>query len=418
MLPAYTRAAVTLHTSRADQLAVLNTLAQAGNRNYTYQLLRVDDAGSELEDLTPYVVRGRQPATVAHDCTAECPGKLTTALSQPLQWGYDRVQPISLISAPGYAGGAWQGFPRGIFVATTPGSDNLDVSGRFDVAGWDRVYLLQSDPQNSWSFASGSTYLAAVTALIHATPLLNGSDPLSVICTYPGDWSTKTLPQTRTWPAGSGSTRIQIINSLLTESGMRPLHTDPTTGGWRITAQTPADVAALAWRWQGSDVTNPPTALGDTGWPDRKIVRYARQAYSGDVYNAPNRWIFIQSGLTFQPTHTDGSDGRYVVDNTTRPPGDQISVGRTIAKVVTVDASGQADLVTQGDRIVDDDLASIEQVTLVTVPWPTAAHFDVFQFSHQNFPDSPIRRLEAQSWEMDLEGPGEMTWSTKVAGLL
>lgn len=418
MTPGYSRVPVTLWTKRPDQIAVLNALALAGNRQYSKQLLRVDDTGTELEDLTPYLTpsaAGGQ-AAVSRDCTAECPGKLTGALVKPLRWGSDRIMPISLIRSPGYGGGSWQGFPRGIYVATSPGVDNLDSAGRWDFTGWDRIYLLQSDPINTWSFAGGTTYLAAVQAMFRSAGIISNVATLDTVCAYPGDWAAKTLPAARSYPAGGGTTRVQIINALLKESGMRPLYTDPGSGQWTIEPIRPTATQDLAWRWQGSSV-DPATlggaSLGDTGWPDRKILLYAKQAYAGDVYNAPNRWVFIQSGLTFQPTHSDGSDGRYIVDNLTTPPADQTTVGRVLAKVVQLDASGSADLIKQGDGIVADDLASIEKINLTTAPWPAAGHYDVFWAVHSSLPNSPIRRVQAQSWSMPLDH-GEMTWQTNV----
>lgn len=413
VLSAYARAVVTLHTSDADQVATLNALAAAGNRRYGMQLLRVDDAGTELEDLTPYLVKvGGSPASITHDSTAEAPGKLTFGISKALQWGFDRVQPVALIAAPSYAGGAWQGFPCGIFVVTSPGRDNLDHDASYAVTGWDRVYLLQSDPQKSLTFAAGSTYLAAVQAVFRDSGALGVSAALSTIATYPGDWASKTLPGPLSFPAGGGDTRVAIINRLLAASGQRPLYTDPTSGRWVIESVPTPATQPLLWRWQASAVPNPPTALGDTGFPDRKIVRYSQQSYAGDVYNAPNRWVFIQSGLSFQPV--EGS-GQYTVNNTTTPPTDQATVGRIIVKAVTLDASGQTDLKTQGDRIVADDLASFEKITVRTAPWPAAGHYDVFWFIHQALPTSPIRRVQAQQWTLPLEG-GPMEWATNVVG--
>lgn len=410
-IPPYTRLPVTVHTGVADQVATLNALAVAGGRRYAQQVLRVDDTGTELEDLTPYLVKpsGGAVAAVTHDSTAECPGKFAFGLAKALKWGFDRVQPLALISSPFYQAGAWHAFPRGMFVVTSPGRDNLDHDSAYNVTGWDRVYLLQCDPLIAYTFAPGSTYLAALTAVFRGAGVLGGAAALSTIASYPGDWAAKTLPAVQSFPPGSG-THLAIANKLLTASGALPLYTDPTTGQWTISNQPVPATQALAWRWQGSNITNPPSGLGDTGYPDRKIVRYSSQSYSGDVYNAPNQWRFIQSGLTFQPT--EGS-GQYTVNNTVDPPADQTTVGRVIPKVVLLDASGQADLKTQGDAIVTADKASLEKITLSTIPWPAAGHFDVFTYAHAALPGSPMRRVQAQSWTLPLAG-GPMQWTTNV----
>lgn len=414
-VPGYTRLETTRHTDPGDALTVLNALALAGQRQYGRQLFRVDDTGAELEDLTGYLVRASVggASAISHDSTVECPGKLTLTLARPLQWGFDRVKPWELIRSPGYAGGAWQAFPRGIFVATSPGKPQLNHPGVFDLTGWDRCYLLQSDPTVTLSFAAGSKYGDAVRSVMRAAGVLGATAALATIATYPGDWYDKTLAIPSNYPVASGSNHLQIINELLKASGMRPLYPDPSSGQYTIQAQTIPTAEALRWRWQGSDVPTPPAALGDTGWPDRKIVIASAQAYTGDVYNAPNRWIFVQAGLSFQPT--EGS-GKYTVNNTATPPADQATVGRVITKAQTLDASGQADLKTQGDAIVTADLASYEKIALSTAPWPVAGHFDVFWHIHNELPGSPIRRVQAQTWSMPFGSPGPMTWETNVVG--
>jgi hypothetical protein len=415
-VPAYTAASVTTHTDPTDALTTLNALALAGSRQYGRQLFRVDDTGAVLEDLTPYVVSssGTSRCIVSRDCNVECSGKLTLSIAKRLAWGSDRIKPWLLIRSPGYAAGKWQAFPRGIFVATSPGKPNLDHPGVFDVTGWDRCYLLQSDPNVTLSFAAGSTYGAAVKAVFVAAGILASAANLSTIVDYPGDWPGKTLATPSNYPVASGRNHLQIVNELLGASGMRPLFADPSSGRYTIAAQTVPTSEALRWRLQGGDVPNPPTALGDTGWPDRKIVIASDQAYTGDVYNAPNRWIFVQSGLSFQPT--EGS-GKYTVNNTSTPPTDQTTVGRIITKALALDASGQTDLKTQGDAVVTADLASFEKITLTTAPWPCRWPLRCVLAHPPRAPRFADPARAGAGWSMPLGEPGGMSWDTNVVGL-
>jgi hypothetical protein len=176
---------------------------------------------------------------------------------------------------------------------------------------------------------------------------------------------------------------------------------------------------------------------------DTKTVVMHSQSYSGDVYNLPNRWIFIQNGLNFQPKlatypQTPGGPdpalggGIYQVDNdssqsstqandpnvlnhvyVSQPPSDQTTIGRVVPVVVMLDASGQKDLKTQGDKIVADALASVETISINTTPWPVGRFFDIFYFIHSALPGDSRRRCQAQNWEYDLFG-GDTVWSTNA----
>jgi hypothetical protein len=78
-----------------------------------------------------------------------------------------------------------------------------------------------------------------------------------------------------------------------------------------------------------------------------------------------------------------------------------------------LDASGQKDLKTQGDKIVADALASVETISINTTPWPVGRFFDIFYFIHSALPGDSRRRCQAQNWEYDLFG-GDTVWSTNA----
>jgi hypothetical protein len=400
--------------SLTEAVDELNALAETGNVEYSMQLFRCDDAGNEGEDLTPYVAKGS--AVVSRDCPQEVAGKLNVTLAKPLQWGADQVKPLLLARSPErpLPGDAFVGFPLGQFVVTSPGRDNLDATGLYSVTGYDRCYLLQSKPARSFSFAAGSTYADAVLEVMRAAGVIGPAAALDTQVIFPGEWAEKVIPvgPGASFPMGGGQSHIQIVNSLLKSSGCREIYTDPQTACFTIELIPVPAEETLAWRWQGTERVDP--TPGWEGWPLRKIILYAQQAYTGDVYNATNRWVFIQSGLTFQPV--EGA-GQYTVDNLGDPPAGQQVVGRVIADVQSLDASGQADLVKQGDAIVAAEKAKTETVRLETTPWPAAGHFDVFQYHHADLPFSPLRRLQAQSWTLPLDGSA-MTWACDVAALL
>jgi hypothetical protein len=86
-----------------------------------------------------------------------------------------------------------------------------------------------------------------------------------------------------------------------------------------------------------------------------------------------------------------------------------------MAPVQFLDASGQADIVSQGNKIVQDDSYPTETVKFSTARLPIAGHFDMIQLLDPTLPGStPARNLVAQSWELPWwDGP--MNWSTIAA---
>lgn len=395
-------------------IAALFAIQQANAiPEYSVQAFLVSATGAVLQDVSPYLVKGSGDE-VAWDCTGNVSGSLRITLdaSLDLSWGsailavYQLIRSVEYNLAQGYAPATYVRFPLGQFVVTSPGLEDLDAADARQVTGFDKNYLLQTEPAVSYAFAQGAQYASSVSGIFGDLGLR--SVALSEVADFPGDWQNKLLPGPINHPVGDNDTFLDIVNELCRGSGCRPIYMQPN-GRWLVEYTPDPTTQPLRWRWFGSSGSGE----GATDL-DAKIVLMHKNAYNGDVWNVPNRWIFIQQGLTFQPV--EGS-GQYTVNNTTLPPSDQVSVGRVITDVQTLQASGQTDLVTQGNAIVTAALSQAEKLSIVTAPWPAARHFDVFQFSHRSLPDSPIRRVQAQKWALPLWGD-PMTWSTNVVAAL
>lgn len=404
------RAALTLDVASTDRVNSLIALATVQSQvESTMQAFQVDDAGVVLQDLTPYLSRDTN-AEISWDSASNVSGSCVFGISGEavLTWGSSRVKIYQLLRSTEYnvAHGldirTWLRFPVGVYIVTSPGTDDLDASATRRVTGYTREYLLQSQAPDSLSFAFGSTYLAAITAVFAAAGV-----SISLL-TYPGSWSTKTLPAPRNFPLDDSTTMLDIVNELLQGSGCLPLYTDQD-GFYKVTTTPKPTTQALLWRWAASA----DTTLTDADL-DVKVVRYRGTGYQGDVWNVPNQWVFIQQGLTFEPI--EGS-GKYTVNNTTIPPSDQVTVGRVIRDTQFLPVSGQTDLVTQGDAIVTAALSQAEKISLQTRAWPAAGHYDVFQVTHKSFPFSSVRRVQASSWRLPLWG-GPMNWQTNAVAQL
>lgn len=409
----YTRPAITYPGSPAVSYDVLVGLLACSQLRSSSLVTRCDDTGQvELEDLTPFLVRDSETSAtsqVTRDCTVECQGRLSLQLSKPLAWGSDRMMYTHLLSSPEYNDGQWYGWQLGVYIPTTPGFDSLDRGDVWAVTGYDRIYLLQQNPLTSLAFAGGTTYVEVVREVLVAAGLLPSAGALADVCDYPGDWSAKTLDQPANYPLGSSNTYVSIINEQLKASGARPLFCDQQ-GRFQVADATPLASRPVGWAWAGD--ANP---YAPPHFPQTKVtVAPHRTSYQGDVWNTINRWVAVQSGLTFEPVI---GSGMAQVDNTTVPPTDQVTTGTVRTATMSLPASGQADLETQLNTIVTDALTGYEGLGLTTNPWPMAWQEDVFSYSHPNLPDIAVRRLVCRSWTLPLSGDPMSFQCNAVASL-
>lgn len=371
-------------------------------------------SGEVLYDLTPFVVNGGNN-TVTKDCTAEVSTSLNLEFSNlNLQWGSAQVLVTMLLKSEWYEAGQYQGFPLGVYVLTSP-SVNLQPGSIVPVTGYEKTYLLQSSLPDSVSFNSGSTYLAGVTKMFVQAGLLVSGQPLNTVCNYPGAWASKTLPTTVSYALFGDTTAtatfLDAVNGLLLASGMQPLYCDQL-GNYTISPLPTPAAATPAWTFAGSV-----TEWSDPAFPSSSdcVVSDTDRSISRDVYGVPNEWYFIQQGLTVAPSHNDGRDGRYVVENTVVQPSDQTSVGRVLRSTQFINASGQADLIAQGNAIVQAQLAKSEAITFNSTGWPVAWQYDVFRYTDQTLPATDVRKVQCQGFTLPLDG-SEMQWTTLVVG--
>lgn len=409
--PPYTPIAPYTPALGSEAVAVRIALAEVGGLTYDIQINKVDVLGNILADLTPYLGRSSND-NVTRDCTGQTPSSATVDLGIDLQWGQDIIAPAILIQSDEYLGGQWQRYPLGHYVATSPDID-LTPNAMRTVTGFEKTYLLRGNIGDSYVAALGSTYASNVLALLQLAGYIPGGGLLATYAAYSGAWAAKTLPDDLPFPltdSGQVFTYLDVVNALLAASGCRTLYCDPN-GVLQIEILPVPATQPQRWVFAKTD-----TSFGKAS--DRSIVQNSNCIVHRDTFNVPNQWVFIQSGLSFQPTGTDGSNGRYVVNNLTNGPASQNAQGgRIINSTQFLNASGQTDLVAQGDAIVTALLSQAEQIDLTTASWPCAWHYDVFQYTDASLPDSNIRKVQAQHWAIPLDG-SDMSWQTLVvAGL-
>lgn len=388
-------------------LAIMQGLQKCPGIKYSYHFDLVDISGTRL-DTFDVVDDSANAPTVSRDCTVTTPGTVDFSVDEALTWGADLVAPYAEISADQFAGGAVFEFPLGAYIATSPSKD--PDTGLYRVTGYDKVYLLRSEVGDSFAAESSTTYADNVATLldmagIPGAKLAGHLNP--AVVDFPASWAAKTIPAGKdmifTQDDSNNYTFIDIVNALLAASGCRSIYTSPL-GRFVVALVTKPAGQSLQWSFTRSD----------------DVVK-GSASYESDLWGVPNQFVFVQNGLTFAPSHDDGTDGRYVINNDVadakhyRPPSDQATIGRVIRTTTHLDASGQSDLITQSEKIYTDTLSEAETVSLSTAPWPIAWHLDVLGYFDPTFDRAPGRKLQAKTWGMPLNG-GDMTWTAYVVG--
>lgn len=425
----------------AEAVAVMEALRREPVLDVDFTIEHIDIDGGLIEDITTSVVKSGgmdssiQTPSVTHTSTDTTPGVLTFGSTRTMAWGADIVRPSQLITChfrpivnplgTDLAVGDVVRFPLGAYIVTSPEND-MQADVTYDVTAYDKIYLLKADIGDTFPANSGTTYNNRVMQLMKLAGIPDVDDGTlhlnPAVVRFPSAWGTKTIPvdKDQVWPSDDSNNfqYIDVINELLKASGCRPLYTD-RDGVFAIEETPKPETQSPLWTFSRTATS------WDPDFERREVVLSDGSVHANDLWGVPNRFLFIQSGLTFDPVASDGSDGKYVIDNAPsdskhyRPGSDQSAetgIGRIIRSVQHLSASGQTDLITQAEAIFTDLFADAETIQIATAPWPCAGHYDVFRYADANLPRVDSRKVQAQSWELPLDGIGNMTWNTSVVG--
>lgn len=365
-----------------------------------YELLDSND--TPVYDLSEYLVKTN--SQVSRDCNADVHGTCLLNTEYPHNWGVDRVKVYFLAACDTVPLGPIR-FDLGVFVLTAPGQELGTETPLYPATGYDKLYLLNTPIGDAYSIATGANVLSTAKSIIlnvtgSSHVILDGTKSTGTVADPGMAWTVQDA-ETVTW--------LQVVNSLLAVISYRPLWCDQN-GYYRSEpyvnpATRPSEVILGAGD----------TALArylDPQWAQHVVVGKGNRSINRNAWNQPNWWRFVQAGLSFQPI--EGS-GQYTVQNLTAGPTSQEAAGRVIkAPIRVLQATGQADLQAQGDRIVAQAIATAESLPFSTCPIPLAGHFDILTLTDPTLPGEDVRRLVAQSWTLPLDGK-DMEWNTNVA---
>jgi hypothetical protein len=316
--------------------------------------------------------------SVSRDNKADVHGTCSLTISRELAWGRARVRPYQLLSSPS-VGVRDVRFTLGTMLLTTPDRSLDEDPATYSCTGYDLLHLLQAPVGDSWYYSAGSFVLANVRAALTAagitTPVLIDSSG-----------AEKYLMKAKSWMLTSGEsfTWLQVVNDLLDSIGYRGIYADQD-GVFRCVPYVEPSERPSEWALNVGDLV--------TG-----IVGAERTA-TLDQWNVPN-WFRVVRNQTVKPVE---GNGRYTITNPSTGLSSIASLGRTVkAPVVFLDATSQADLVTQGKRLFAAATRVSEVISLKVSPFPAMGHADIYELNDPalGFPRSAV----ARSWEIPLGG--------------
>jgi hypothetical protein len=348
------------------------------------------DKGLELLDASDTVVSDLSADLLGGEVErhnyADVHGTVRLSVSRELAWTTDRVRPYLLLRDP--VTEISTRYNLGVYLLKTPERVLGESPPVFDVSGVDKVSLLQSVVGDTYVVPTGTSYLDAVTSAISAAGA--GS---RVNLGGPAVGTTLASPMVWALTESSQATWLNVVNDLLASVGYIGVWAD-SDGYFRSGPYATPLTRATEWALSVDD-------------PRTSLVSEDRTEKS-EGFEAVNSWRFVQRGIIAAPsegsgvyTFTNSSDGPFSVD----------TIGRTIRKVVYLDAADQTALVAQGNAVIQADRQVTRTFDLRTGPLPQAGHFDVL--TYQDADAGGLTKVQARSWTLPLDG-SDMSWILEV----
>jgi hypothetical protein len=359
----------------AAQVAYLIENTPTVSTDYGVELLN-DDLTVD-RDISDFV----SACTVSRQNYADLHGAATFTLSQPLDWGSSIVRPYYLMTGPISSTATTlttMRFNLGVFFTDTPDEDLSQVPPTFDVTGYDYLSILDDAVGSSYTVDVGVDPLARVEEILlerGVTQYQIDQDQAGTVLTSP-----------MVWVPDDNATWLTTVNRLLGYVGYRGIWCD-WNGVMRAETYTSPIDRSSEW------------VLGVEGADTILTQRRRRQR---DFYDAPNRWVFYRTSDTDDVAPVDGA-GRYeYINDSFGDTSVEARGGRTITKIVGVDAADQYSLMRAAQRTIDADISIPTRVFIETAPFPLAWHFDKYTIVDPDL--GAAQDVQSSSWTLNLDG--------------
>lgn len=270
-------------------------------------------------------------------------------------------------------------FNQGAYYLTNPSTPIH--GGAVSADGFDVLLALHDPVGDSFHLHAGDNYVTSVQDILASRGMVATIEP-----------TAKTLSETRLWLMDDNVTWLDICNELLVAAGYRALWSDEH-GALHSDLYMPPIDRSTEW-----------TYIATTNSTIVAVERFL----TSDTFQAPNRWVFVRDNPSGGSTSIGA--GVYEYENVSSGPTSSSSVGRVITKVVRLEAASQADLVKQGEAVIERDSDPDAILDLRTGPNPLHWHADVLRYVDNDNLSIP-RKYSARSWSLELTtGKMEHVW--------
>ncbi len=349
---------------------VLRMLESDRTINFRYELLDKNEV--KLKDLE------NVSGNIRFDSSQEIMGTASLTIREigdvDLKTVDLRVRPFFRLKSPT----GWLEYPLGTYIMSSPERSRQDSGVLQQVDCYDYGTILKEDKITTRLFiAAGTNYVTQVRSIITAAGIKKTNIETSI------------LTVSTALEFEIGTSKLDIINSLLTAINYEPLHFD--NRGYAVSRRY---VEPLNRQTEQAYQTN-----------DRSIIKGGAKQ-SVDIYNVPN--IFVR--------YTDDPDGielrsQYVNDSVASVIS-TVNRGRNVVDIESVnDIADQSTLNDLVRRIAIEKSQTYDAVILPTALMPHHSYRDCVYVGENGL--GVGNKYIEYAWEMDLSIGGTMTHTLK-----
>lgn len=347
----------------------IRTLVEAADIEVDAFCVLVDSSDSDVEDISVDLER----LVVQRQMFADIHSTCQVRIRRELLWASQRVRVgVTLTSWSELLTYSWT---LGVFLLDTPQRNVGEYPQTWDVEGYDKLVLLHGSAGVTWQAPAGASVLEEVSRALAAAGIPANRVRLDTTA------AAKTIASDKVWPLDESTRWLGIVNDLLSLVGYQGLWVD-RDGTFRSEPYRLPTDRPVMWNYSTTSKT---TTVGE----DRVVA--------ADFFDAPNRWVFIRDDPSLGVLE-EGA-GIYTVENQSDGATSIASRGRRITRVARLDAADQDSLVSQGNRMVENDKRVDVHVGMTVGINPEHFHFDVVSLED---PDGALSgRFSVQSWTIN-----------------
>lgn len=345
----------------------VKSILHASNRRIAFRYELLDNNNQFKKNLDNVI-----SANVSNDAAAVIKRTARFSLYDDGSVNYlsDRIKPYARL----WLTGGWVEWALGVFILSTPprSTDNIGNIIR-SVEAYDLLQTLIDDKvRDRYTINQGTNYIAAVKSLLDSAGLTTQNLTAT----------NKTLPAARDW--SPGTTKLQMINDLLTAINYRGLYMDE-------------DGVAIAQPYVSPEFRASEYTYRD----DEQSVIFPEMNQGLDLFNVPNCWVLVVSESDRPPLVST-----YINENPSSPTS-TVNRGRTIVDYrENEEAADQQALDDKAQRLAFEASQIFEEVEFSTAIMPVHSQADVFTLEYTKLGISA--KYSETAWSFDLKAGAQM----------